>query len=181
MMTLCRGEPWRRSVSTRPALCILCKAVMLALALATPVYAADIAVDESCSLFDAITAANADEAVGGCPAGDGADVITLSADVTLAAELPRISSKITVEGGGFSISGNSAYRIFYVEENGTLRATRLTMQNGRSGPEAAPDLWQGDGGAIYNEGNLDISDSVLSENALHLAAGIQQRTSEGQP
>lgn len=36
--------------------------------LALPVDAADIAVGEDCSLADAITAANRDQAVGGCPA-----------------------------------------------------------------------------------------------------------------
>ena len=48
------------------------------------VQAADIEVGASCSLADAITAANTDAAVGGCPAGDGADTISLSGNITLA-------------------------------------------------------------------------------------------------
>lgn len=132
---------------------------------AIPAYAADIAVDEECSLADAITAANTDDEVGSCPPGNGADVIMLSADVVLAAELPSITTEMTIKGAGFSISGEGAYRVFYVEASGNLTIERLKLQDGRSGPEAVPDLWQGDGGAIYNEGTLLISDSVFSDNA----------------
>ncbi|MCY3917847.1 MAG: hypothetical protein OXG49_17740 [Chloroflexi bacterium] len=82
---------------------ILCQAVVLASALATPVYATDIALDDNCTLADAIIAANTDEAVGGCPAGAGADVIRLSADVTLNWDLPPVSSDITLKGGGCDI------------------------------------------------------------------------------
>ena len=131
---------------------------------AAPSLAADIAVDAGCTLADAIEAANRDEAVGGCPAGDGVDVIALSADVTLEAELPHFATKITVEGGGFSISGARAYRIFYVEASGTLTIKQLTLVDGRSGPENAPGLWTGDGGAIYNVGTLMISDSTFANN-----------------
>ena len=48
-----------------------------------PALATDYTLDETCTLSDAIRAANADEARGECPAGDGADLITLSADITL--------------------------------------------------------------------------------------------------
>jgi len=167
-MRICRGEPWL-------ALRTLCMAVLLAFALSTPVYAADIAVDETCSLADAISAANADEAVGGCPAGDGADVIALSADIVLEAELPRITTEITVEGGGYSISGALAHRIFYVEASGTLGVEKLTMVNGRGGPEIEPDLWSGDAGAVYNDGRLTIIDCMFSKNMAGTSGAIVNR------
>lgn len=59
----------------------------------------------ACTLADAITAANTDTAKGGCPAGSGADTITLQADAVLAAALPAITSAVTIEGGGHKIDG----------------------------------------------------------------------------
>ena len=47
------------------------------------VHAADITVNDTCSLKNAITAANTDTATGGCAAGSGADTITLTGDVTV--------------------------------------------------------------------------------------------------
>lgn len=140
-------------------------ALLLALiAVAAPSLAADIAVYEDCTLADAIDAANRDVAVGACVAGDGADTIALSADIILQAELPRITTEITVEGGGYNISGALAYRIFYVESSGSLTIKQLTLVGGRAGPEYTPGIVSGDGGAIYNDGNLTISDSTLSKN-----------------
>ncbi|MEM1182970.1 MAG: hypothetical protein AAGM22_31800 [Acidobacteriota bacterium] len=88
-------------------------------------FAADITVDgATCTLADAITAANTDAATGGCPAGDpGADTLILSADVSLDAPdplsteqrnlfaaLPDITSDITIRGGAASvIRRNVAY------------------------------------------------------------------------
>ena len=48
-----------------------------------PTLATDYTLDEECTLADAIRAANADEERGECAAGEGADLITLSADVIL--------------------------------------------------------------------------------------------------
>ena len=152
----------------------VCASIAL-FALAAPIFAADIAIDAGCTLADAIAAANTDAAVGGCQAGDGADVITLSADITLEAELPRINTEITVEGGDYSISGALAYRIFYVEASGTLTIKQLTLVDGRSGPENAPGLWSGKGGAIYNEGKLNITDSAFSRNAAGMGGAISNR------
>ena len=55
-----------------------------------------IVVDDTCSLADAITAANTDSATGGCPAGSGADELQLTGDVTLTEELPSVASEISV-------------------------------------------------------------------------------------
>ena len=146
--------------------------VLLAVLFASPVFGADIAVGEECGLADAIVAANIDKATGGCNAGNGADVITLSADVTLAAELPHITTEITIEGGGYSISGAHAHRIFFVEASGNLTIEKLSMIDGRSGPEIAPDLWSGKGGAIYNEGKLNVIDCVFSQNVAGMGGAI---------
>ncbi len=84
-------------------------ALAVLVALSHPVWAATIIVDETtCTLVDAITAANTDSSIGGCPAGSGADIIQLNAHVTLtevnnggignATGLPEVQSEITVVG-----------------------------------------------------------------------------------
>ena len=162
-------------------------AVLLASVLATPVYAADITVDETCSLADAIAAANSDKAVGGCPAGDGADVIALSADIVLEAELPRITTEITVEGGGYSISGSGQFQILRIE-SGDLTLNAATLSYGYNGWGGAisnegtvhifdsqfyGNFADAQGGAIYNEGELYISNSSFQYNYAGYGGAIQ--------
>lgn len=155
------------------AIWILFKTVLVAAVLAMPVLGADIAVSEECSLADAITAANTDEVVGGCPAGDGADVITLTADVTLNWDLPSVASDIIVKGGGHSIRGDSYYRIFFVEANGTLSIERLTMQYGKVGEASISSGWTFEsGGAIYSDGVLNISNSIFNGNSAESGGAI---------
>lgn len=124
-------------------------------------FAADITVDATCTLPDAITSANADAATGSCPAGSGADVIHLSSDITLDAELPQITSDITIEGGGFTISGDNSFRIFYVV-GGKLAIRELTLTEGRAES----------GGAVKSEGVLNVSGSSFSNNAAEYGGAI---------
>lgn len=166
---------------------ILCMAVLLAAVLATPVYAADIAVDESCRLADAIAAANSDEAVGGCPAGDGADVIELSADIVLEDLLPPVNSVITLEGSGYTISGSGQFQILRIE-TGELTLNAATLSHGYNGwggaisNEGAVHIFDSQffgnfadaqGGAIYNEGELYISNSSIQYNYAGYGGAIQ--------
>ena len=51
-------------------------ALLLAIG-AVPATGAEIDVNENCSLVNAITSANTDEATGGCTAGNGEDTINL--------------------------------------------------------------------------------------------------------
>jgi len=81
-----------------------CIALAMSFALSAPLRAATITVDETtCTLADAINAANSDGVVGGCAAGSGADIIELTTNVTVAAPLPSIMTEIAIAGGGFSI------------------------------------------------------------------------------
>lgn len=143
---------------TRIARSVICTfgPLLLCFALlpAHSVLAADIMVDSDCPLADAIQAAESDSEVGGCPAGDGADTIHLTGDIALAAELPQITTDITIVGGGFTISGDNSFRIFYVAE-GTLAINDLTLTDGNAER----------GGAIYNEGALNITNSRFANNA----------------
>ena len=73
------------------------------------------------ALADAIGAANNDAPTGGCQAGRGADLILLEADITLAAELPAITTNISIHGNGHTISGDEKFRIFQVANTGELK------------------------------------------------------------
>ncbi len=83
----------------------------------------------ACPLYNQIIAANTDAPSGGCPAGDGHDVISFSEDITLNALLPRITSAITIEGNGHSISGDKQFQIFNVV-GGALTINDLTLKDG---------------------------------------------------
>lgn len=137
--------------------------VLLALSTVPAVYAADISVNDECSLTDAIVAANTDKAVGECIAGDGADVITLSVDVQLTTALPMVSSTLTIEGEGHEVRGNNRTHILGVNTRGNLVLNNVTISNGRSG-------W---GGAIGNlGGKLTINDSIVSDNFAEVGGAI---------
>ena len=114
------------------------------------------ALASDCTLADNIRSANTDRAFGFCPAGSGHDVITISEDITLSEALPPITSWITVEGNGYTIGGDSRFRIFDVD-GGMLTVKNLTMTKG--GPADG-------GGAIrlHNGGRADVSDSRFVDN-----------------
>ncbi len=132
--------------------------------------AADIEVGAECSLADAIIAANTDAAADGCPAGSGADTITLTGDITLGADLPDIESEITVNGHGFSINGAVDFRIFYVYES-ALSLNEVTLESGRA------DI----GAALVNDGgSVTISKSVIKDNAASDAAGAIYNSEDAQ-
>ncbi len=110
-----------------------------------------------CPLHDQIVAANTDAAVGNCAAGDGADTIYLIRDLTLSSALPRITSDITIEGNGYTISGNDQFRIFNVV-GGALTLNNATLIKGIAPKER--------GGAIKidNGGRVDLSNVTFRQN-----------------
>ena len=126
----------------------------------TPSPTATVTSDE-CSLADRITAANTDRASGDCRAGNGADKITLTGDIVLSQALPSISSDITIDGAGYSISGDGAHRIFEVVYPGALTLENITLTDGLADS----------GGAIYNAGTLTIRRSTLRDNVATLWGG----------
>ncbi|MCY3779553.1 MAG: hypothetical protein OXG78_04520 [Chloroflexi bacterium] len=165
--------------------CVCLSLPLFFLSPAQTVFAADITVDSNCSLADAITSANADAATGSCPAGQGADTIHLSGDITLAAELPQIASEITIEGGQNMISGDDAYRIFGVA-NGRLKLHQLIVMHGAAERGGAiindgvviiidssfiSNTAERNGGAIANFGELNIVDSSFVSNSAGLFGG----------
>ena len=160
-------------MSTRFAFAGVPLALFLLLFALPNVQAADIALSSQCGLADAIIAANTDRAVSGCRAGRGADTITLHQDITLRTELPAITSDITIEGNGYTISGGNRYRIFY-NDGGALTIHDLTMTKGRAegkiirNADGLIKTAEGSpvGGAILNlSGTVTISDSSFSGNS----------------
>ncbi len=122
----------------------------------TPLLAAEdlIELSAGCTLYDAIIAANTDAESGSCPAGRGADTIGLTADITLERELPPIDSTISIEGAGYSISGEDQFRIFHVADGGSLTIGDLFLTRG----------FAQRGGAILNDGRLSVVNSQLNKN-----------------
>lgn len=159
--------------------------LMISVLVSLPTFAADITVNDNCSLPDAIKAANVDEQAGGCPAGDGVDVIALTADVRLQSALPLINSDLTIEGNGHSIVGSGRTHIFGIGKRGNLTIDAARIYNGTSAWGGAfgnfGDLVitnsivannsASEGGAIGNEGILSIRNSVFSGNTADTTAG----------
>ena len=162
-------------------LALLFTAILTALLLASPIYAADIRLSSRCTLADAIIAANNDRVDGDCPAGRGADTITLTRDITLDSDLPKITSAITIEGNGYTISGDHRYRIFY-NEGGALTIHDLTMTKGyyvegdliiNADSAFKITAAQPLGGAIVNaDGELSIVNSSFSGNSADWGGAI---------
>ena len=140
----------------RRKLASLLIAFAFVLSFSLPTEAATITVSGTCSLADAITAANTDTATGGCPAGSGADTIRLTAHIVLDGALPSISSAITIEGAGsrYAIDGVDTYQIFFVETSGNLTVNRLALTRGTAAA----------GGAIQSNGTLSVNNSFFTNN-----------------
>ena len=121
------------------------------------VHASSISVFGSCTLADAITAANTDTATGGCIAGDGADTIVLSGGVTITESSQSVvTTDVTIEGGGNSIDGGGRWRPFEVKAGGNLTLRNVVVMNSTAV----------EGGAIrVDSAELRIYDSVFKNNS----------------
>ena len=145
-----------------------------------PALATDYTLDENCTLADALRAANADEERGACPAGEGADLITLTADITLTGALPRILTDITIDGAGYSISGDEQFRIFYVDMGGALTLQNVHLTAGLAHNEVIFSFVDGvtgrskSGGAILaNRGSrLELVNSRFTDNVAEAFGGV---------
>ncbi len=114
-----------------------------------------------CPLALQIVAANTDAPAGGCPAGNGHDVITLTGDIELDERLPSISSDITIEGKGFTISGGGCFRIFTVD-SGKFTVNNVTLAEGNATFDTNDT-----GGAIrvQGSGSIAINNSTFQKNS----------------
>lgn len=156
----------------------------------------DIIVDENCSLADAITSANRDEATGGCIAGDGADTIRLSGDFKISDSTPDITSEIVIEGDNHSL-----IHVQFVVKYGNLTVNNLTLKGGATSFRTdfnggafylryarlqlnkvtqSDSLALADGGAIYSyDSDIVINDSSFSNNTAEEGRGGALYLDEG--
>jgi len=147
---------------------LLLAVLLVSFAAQRSVRAESISVDAYCSLSDAIRAANSDAPKGGCPAGNGADTITLSADIRLTGPLPEIHSEITINGEDHTLDGGTNYRIFDIN-SGIATINNLAMTQGNAGG--------GNGGAVrarnsdlfLNKVSISASKSGDSGGGLHFS------------
>jgi len=122
----------------------------------------------TCSLRDAITAANTKTATNNCSAGTGDDTIVFSmtGQITLASTLPTITGNLTITGpsgrSGIVIDGGGNVGLMDVASGATLNLQILTLSHGAV---------SGQGGAIRNGGTLTIANSTVSANQVTGSSG----------
>ncbi len=150
---------------------ILLAAIFLLLP-ALPAIAADINVDATCTLTQAINEANGlTSNVGSCEAGTdgsgtaGADTIILPPGHTYTVSERSISSHIAIRAFGSLISGNNSNRVFSVTGAGKLTLTSAGVEKGRS---------NANGGAIFvdTNGSLSLIDSSVRNSEAARGGGI---------
>jgi CSLREA domain-containing protein len=141
----------------------------------------------NCSLREAIRAANLDVAVDSCPAGSGADRITLPAgtyrlaipgtgeDTGLTGDLD-LTASVTLEGASASttiIDGQALDGVLHVlGTDSVVVISRVTITNGSTefaiGNRGAGGIANGQGGGgagpIVPGGTVTVSDSVIQNN-----------------
>ncbi len=139
--------------------------------------------DGSCSLREAIRAANLNTAVGGCPAGSAAsaDTITVPAGTYTISRIGAnedsaatgdfdMAGNVAIDGAGAGqtiLNGAGLDRVLHVLAGVTASITDLTITNGLT-PRVGQD---GDhGGGIYNGGTLTVSRSRVTNNAAQSGA-----------
>jgi hypothetical protein len=169
---------WKRSLAALALLLALGQAPALAATLNVTTTNPSINADGLCSLIEAIENANADvQTHTDCPAGSGADIIdftgagvgthtlTASNNSTYGATgLPVISSVITIEGHGSTITRSSAdpFRIFAINGTGNLTLNETTVSGGLATGASPADR----GGGVYNYfGTLTLTHSTVSGNS----------------
>lgn len=135
----------------------------------------------SCSLREAIQAANNDAAFGGCPAGSGADTITFGVNGTFLITLSPgpdenanaagdfdLLSSMTIQGNGAAntiVDAGSTDRVFDISPLGGVNLTvvfsGLTIRNGKASPSNAN---VGGGIFINTNATVTIDSSTLANN-----------------
>jgi predicted outer membrane repeat protein len=109
----------------------------------------------TCSMVGTICLRNAMSAV----TNMGTIAFSVSGTLTLGSMLPAVSSTVTIDGTGQSITinGNTAHQIVHVGSGGNLTLNALTLSNGNN--------TGGNGGAILNNGTLTVTNSTFSGNS----------------
>lgn len=150
--------------------------------------------NDLCSIIEAIENANADAVVhDDCAAGNGNDTISLPNDAVVifttthnsiggANALPVITSAITILGNGTTLvrDVNTApnFRFFNVDASGSLTLVELGLRNGIAELSGTTQLLLG-GGAIVNQGTLNVVNSNISYNRASYGGAIYSQPVSG--
>ncbi len=139
-------------------------------------------IDGSCSLREAIIAANRDMAVDGCVAGNGDDTIIIpvgtyflaiagvNEDGALSGDLD-ITGNLTLSGAGSGktiIDAGGIDRVLHVDPacaGIAVNISGITIQNGQAPQASDGDYDKAGGGGIHSCGALLISDSAIGNNS----------------
>ena len=179
----------RRRLRKQAATSLLGVALLISLGKIPTLQAANITVTpgaaaffggDGCSLAEAIVNANNDAAIyAECPAGSGADTITLAGNTysytnALSADgetaLPEILSDMTIEGGGATIERVADTFDFRILKVGgvysNLTLNNITIRGGYSSPN--------DGGGIFvdTHNRVTITNSTISDNHSDDGGGV---------
>lgn len=151
--------------------------------------------DGQCSLQEAIIAANKDEPVDSCPAGDGADVIILPGNGQFILRnifeelqgyngLPTITSDITIQGNNAVIKrpgdgGFDKFRILRVD-SGNLTLNKVTIENGvadfKGNGIAGPGVYGG--GIVATDSTVTLQSSTITGCSATTGGGISANNTE---
>ncbi len=105
-------------------------------------------------------------------AGVGNHLISLAADITLAAPLPALDNEeageLIFDGDGHLINGAQKGTVLVIAAGTSARVRDLTITGG-SGSSGPTGDW---GGAIFNRGSLTIENSALSGNTAAYGGGV---------
>ena len=120
--------------------------------------------DGDCSLREAIQAANSDSAVDACPAGSGADTISLpAATYTLTLGQLTINTPTTLTGVGpgttiveaATTPGVASSRVFLISNGATVAISGVMIRHGN---------FTGFGAGIWTNGTLTLTNTTVSDN-----------------
>jgi len=123
-----------------------------------------ITVDGTCTLADAITAANTDAPTGNCSAGSGKDTLEISANMQVA-ELPALLTDMDIVGVAAAIptvSGDDSHRLFFIGNEASSPAVLVQNVVLKGGIADGGPATGGAGGGAGLGGALFIYDGSVT-------------------
>jgi len=144
----------------------------------------------TCSLADAIKAANTNSPQGNCPGGSTStntvDTIELKVNVSLTSALPQIASDMVIDGKGHEVIGNGSFRIFYVGDDIKVGLTNMTISGGKADEGAGVFIGKNsdvniEQCEIYKNESTNIGGGVMingDSTVLILASNIHDNTAD---
>ena len=137
-----------------------------------------------CSLREAIASANDDDGYGGCQEGSGNDIIILPEGIYTLTNSIQVTSEIVFDGEDANSTiiqastcnpitlpegcSPATQPIFFVSSTGNFSLNRVTLRHGNR------DLYFG--GAVVNQGTLEINDSIITANQASSGGAISNET-----